>query len=94
MRNGMIRGYVISYWPSDGSGTIMEKTVNDGQANMTELTTLMIFTSYNISVLAVTNERGEPSEVVTVTTNEDSEFLLFRVICLHPCLILHFPIPP
>ena len=51
----------------------MSETINDGMATMTELTNLMIFTRYNISIRAVTVEAGEPSVVVAVTTDEDGK---------------------
>ena len=45
-----------------------------GDATMAELPSLMIFTSYNISIQAETVEPGESSETVVVTTDEDCEF--------------------
>ena len=44
-----------------------------GDATMAELTGLMIFTNYSISIQAETVERGDPSETVTVATDEDRE---------------------
>lgn len=49
-------------------------TIVMGDATMTELTGLMIFTNYSISVQAETVEPGDPSETITVTTDEDCEF--------------------
>ena len=45
-----------------------------GDATMAELTGLMIFTNYSVSVQAETTELGDPSETITVTTDEDCEF--------------------
>ena len=72
MPNGNIRRYIVSYQPASGSNQVMTETV-DSEVNMTELTGLMIFTTYNVSVQAETVELGDPSEVVSVTTDEASK---------------------
>ena len=73
--NGIIRQYIVSYVSSDGScDGVKMLPATDGDATMATLTDLMIFTSYNISVRAVTVDLGDPSELVVVTTDEDCEF--------------------
>ena len=49
----------------------------DATVTTTELTGLMTFTTYNISVAAETVQRGDPSDTVTVTTDEDSKSFLY-----------------
>ena len=74
-RNGIIRRYIITYYITrDGSSTSDSVMIIMGDATMADVTGLMIFTNYSISVVAETVELGDPSETVTVTTDEDCEF--------------------
>ena len=73
--NGIIRRYIITYYITrEGSGASDSMTTVMGDATMAEVTDLMIFTNYSISVQAETVECGDPSETITVTTDEDCEF--------------------
>ena len=75
MPNGNIRQYHITYYrtASADPSQDMLQNMTDGKTTTTELTGLMIFTTYNISIQAMTVELGDPSETVTVTTDEDCE---------------------
>ena len=52
-----------------------------GGATMADLTSLMIFTTYDVIVQAETVERGDPSEIVMVTTDEDCELQIEVMNC-------------
>ena len=74
-RNGIIRQYIITYYiTSEGPSASDSMAVAMSDATMAEVIGLMIFTNYSISVMAETVEPGDPSETVTVTTDEDREF--------------------
>ena len=74
-RNGIIRQYIITYYiTSDGPSASDSMMIVMGDATMAEVTGLMIFTNYSISIVAETVDLGDPSETVTVTTDEDCEF--------------------
>ena len=76
--NGIIRQYIVTYINSEGSSASDMMMTSETTA---ELTGLMIFTNYNISVRAVTVELGDPSETVTVTTDEDCELYTGTGVC-------------
>jgi hypothetical protein len=74
--NGIIQQYIITYYITSAGPSASDSTmVVMGDVTMAELTDLMIFTTYSISVVAETVDSGDPSETVTVTTDEDREFL-------------------
>ena len=70
---GIIRDYVISYYPTDvGAGSSMS-TSTGNNSEVTDLTELDIYTSYTITVAAVTITQGDPSTSVSVFTDEDGK---------------------
>ena len=76
MPNGIVDFYHITYQPSDDYDSSSAETERvDGQFNMAKIYGLLIFTTYNVSVRAETVEIGDPSNIVSVTTDEDSKFL-------------------
>ena len=71
--NGIITNYEISYYPTDvGAGSSMS-TSTGNNSEVTDLTELDIYTSYTITVTAVTITQGDPSTSVSVFTNEDGK---------------------
>ena len=71
--NGVITDYIVTYFPSDDPES--ETNISTMMNTLTlQLTGLEKFTNYTISVLAVTVSPGEPSQSVTVRTNEDGKF--------------------
>ena len=70
-KNGLIRGYKVSYTKDGVTKTI---NVNDGDAKQLEITGLEIYSEYSVKVLAYTSVGDGPgSSVLTVTTDESSE---------------------
>ena len=71
-QNGIITGYNITYQSQTENHTgVVEAGPNDLQAN---LTGLMEFVEYNISVVAFTAKGdGPPSTIIVVRTDEDSK---------------------
>ena len=69
-QNGIITAYNITY-VTNGESEIMNST--SGSAQFIELTGLLKFRTYNISVAASTRVGIGPSETVTVTTDTDGE---------------------
>ena len=76
MPNGIIRLYHIEVTKiGDDDGSEFPSLVVNvtGTETSVVIGMLEIFTSYEIQVFAVTVSEGEPSNVVVVTTDEDSE---------------------
>ena len=69
-QNGIITAYNITY-VTNGESEIMNSTSDSAQ--FIELTGLLKFRTYNISVAASTRVGIGPSETVTVTTDTDGE---------------------
>ena len=73
--NGIIRSYRVQYNEIDTNDDNFDTTDN--------MTTLLIigmlekFTTYEVQVFATTVEQGNGSEIVTVTTDEDSELHVY-----------------
>ena len=83
MPNGKIRLYHIEVTKSeDKTGSEFPNLVVDvsGTETLVVIGMLEIFTSYEVLVFAVTDVKGEPSDVVVVMTDEDSELLTYVVI--------------
>ena len=83
MPNGKIRLYHIKVTKMEGkAGSEFPSLVVDVSGTETSVVIgmLEIFTSYEVQVFAVTDVKGEPSDVVVVTTDEDSELLTYVVI--------------
>ena len=70
-QNGIITAYNITYVTA-GESEMMDSTL--GSTQFIELTGLMKFRTYNISVAASTSIGIGPSETVTVTTDTDGEY--------------------
>lgn len=68
-RNGIIRSYRVQF----------TRTTDDSLGNITTTNTSVVitmlekFTAYQIQVFATTVAEGDGSDVVTVTTDEDSK---------------------
>ena len=73
--NGIIRSYRVQYNEID--------TLDDNFDTTDNMTTSLIigmlekFTTYEVQVFATTVEEGNGSEIVTVTTDEDSELHVY-----------------
>ena len=68
----------------DSASTVV---VDDGSANSTEIDNLMKYTEYTVFVHANTSVgRGERSESVTVTTDEDSELNIVNMWSISRCI--------
>jgi len=65
--NGIVRSYRIEY--STGNTTASVNTSNTSIV----ITELEIFTTYRVQVFAITVAEGDGSNIVMVTTDEDSE---------------------
>ena len=76
MPNGIIRLYNIEVTKiGDDAGSSLVVNVTGTETSVV-IGMLEIFTSYEVQVFAVTISEGEPSDVVVVTTDEDSELLI------------------
>ena len=76
MPNGIIRLYrieVTKIGDDAGSSLVVDVT---GTETSVVIGMLEIFTSYQVQVVAVTVSEGEPSNVIIITTDEDSELLI------------------
>ena len=71
--NGIIINYVISYYPTDVGASSSMNTSTGNNNEVTDLTELDIYTSYTITVTAVTVTQGGPSTSLSVFTNEDGK---------------------
>ena len=70
-QNGIITGYNITYQSQTENHTgVVEAGPNDLEAN---LTGLMEFVKYNISVVAFTAKGDGPPSIIVVRTDEDSK---------------------
>ena len=91
MPNGIIRIYYIEVTKiGDDAGSEFPSLVVNvtGTETSVVIGMLEIFTSFEVQVFAVTVSEGEPSDVVVVTTDEDSELLIY--LCGY--LNIHFHI--
>ena len=92
--NGNIRRYRVFY---NVIGVNGNPSVMMTDTNMLELTSLLIYTEYNISVDAVTVLPGERSTAVTVFTDEDCKPVLYKqfafmqhsLLCQHALRLVH-----
>lgn len=72
-RNGIVRGYKVSYTKNGETETI---ELNDGNAKKLEVTGLDVYTEYSVKVLAFTSVGDGPeSSPLTVTSDESSKKL-------------------
>ena len=69
--NGIVRSYRVVFT------RITDSIVDDVNTNNTSVVISMLekFTTYRVQVFATTVAEGNGSDVVTVTTDEDSELL-------------------
>ena len=79
---GIIRDYVISYYPTDVGASSSMSTSTGNNSEVTDLTELDIYTSYTITVTAVTIAQGDPSTSVSVFTDEDGKCMVQISIAL------------
>ena len=73
--NGIIRGYLITYYPTTFNDSTLTVMTQDVAGNVTSfvLTGLEIYTTYSISIQGRTVLLGEASTTVNVTTEEDGK---------------------
>ena len=84
MPNGIIRLYHIEVTKigNDDGSEFPSLVINvTGTETSVVIGMLEIFTSYEVQVFAVTVSEGEPSDIVVVTTDEDSELLIYLCTC-------------
>ena len=84
MPHGIIRLYRIEVTKTEdniGSESLSLAVNVNGTETSVVIGMLEIFTSYEFQVFAITVLEGEPSNVVIVTTDEDSELLTYIVTC-------------
>ena len=84
MPHGIIRLYRIEVTKTEdniGSESLILAVNVNGTETSVVIGMLEIFTSYEVQVFAITVLEGEPSNVVVVTTDEDSELLTYVVTC-------------
>ena len=82
MSHGIIRLYRIEVTKTEdnvGSQSPSLAVNVTGTETSVVIGMLEIFTSYEVQVFAITVLEGEPSNVVIVTTDEDSELLTYVV---------------
>ena len=86
MPNGLIRFYSVKFMSiidqKEFSGSTDD--VNEIFTSNTSVIITMLekFTTYEVQVFATTITEGNGSDVVTVTTDEDSKFLAIMLLCL------------
>ena len=73
--NGMIRSYRVEFTRMNDSN--VDDVTTDNIATSVIIGMLEKFTTYEVQVFATTVEEGDGSEIVTVTTDEDSELLAY-----------------
>ena len=74
-KNGIIRGYNVSYTSTDG--VVKWVHVNDSDSRDVVITGLRFLTEYKVTVLAYTSVGNGPvSAEISVTTEESSKTLL------------------
>ena len=93
---GIIRNYTVSYRQTDSSVSMSSSTGDESRE--IELTGLDIYTNYTITVTAETVSPGDPSDPVTVFTDEDGKRLqsdfhkfnaIVQVMHVHTCTSIH-----
>jgi len=72
MPNGIIRGYRITFFPTENASAVIAVNVSDSPLQYT-ITDLEAFTNYSITVAAFTVLIGTESATVTVLTEESSK---------------------
>ena len=71
--NGIVRSYCINY--VTGPRCVESNTmIVPNSSQSASINNLEIFTTYRIQVFATTITKGDGSEIVYVTTDEDSKF--------------------
>jgi len=89
--NGIVRSYCINY--VTGPRCVESNTmIVPNSSQSASINNLEIFTTYRIQVFATTITKGDGSEIVYVTTDEDSKFfwlsinLTVSTQCFHHCI--------
>ena len=76
-RNGMIRSYRVEFTRMNDSN--VDDITTDDITTSVIIGMLKKFTTYEVQVFATTVEEGDGSEIITVTTDEDSELCWLTV---------------
>ena len=86
--NGIIRFYrvefiIVSNNVDQEFGSTTDSLINDTFTTNTSVIITMLeqLTTYKVQVFATTTVEGEGSDVVTITTDEDSELIYFYNNC-------------
>ena len=79
--NGIIRSYRVEFTRMNDSNDVDDVTT-DNITTSINIDILEKFTTYEVQVFATTIEEGDGSEIVTVTTDEDSELLVYVYMCI------------
>ena len=74
--NGIIRSYRVEFTGMDDSSDV-DNVTTDNMTTSIVIEMLEKFTTYEVQVFATTVEEGNGSEIVTVTTDEDSELSVY-----------------
>ena len=74
-RNGIIRSYTVTYFPTNNASALpIEESVLGNETSFTA-SDLEPFTNYTFEVVAVTISQG-PSDSITVQTDEAGEIVV------------------
>ena len=83
--NGIIRHYVITFYEtSKGTSSNITQQVNPNLSSV-QLSSLTIYTNYTIFVQAVTVARSQPSNSITIQTDEDGKNVISLSFVLLDC---------
>ncbi len=85
-RNGVILGYNVTYMSSDND--LVDNTTIDTMINITDL---LVYTNYTISVAAYTSIGSGPFDSIVVIT--DSSGIMFIIIILYHYIYHSFTVP-
>ncbi len=85
-RNGVILGYNVTYMSSDND--LVDTTTIDTMINITGL---LVYTNYTVSVAAYTSIGSGPFDSIVVTT--DSSGIMFIIIFLYHYIYHSFTVP-
>ena len=78
--NGIIRSYRVELTRmGDSNDTVVSNSTTDNTNTSVIVSMLEKFTTYEVQVFATTVEEGSGSETIMVTTDEDSELLIYYI---------------
>lgn len=86
LQNGLILGYNVTYHKHDDEANVKYMVVNGGETLQTEITGLMKFTEYNISITAF-NSKGTGNETTyantsAITCEDGKELVIINYLSL------------